>query len=94
MPNALVTGSPELVPDIVIALKSAGFDILAVRDSGPAGVSTILVGDDRSPDEIALLASVRPLEPLPWWRYADVDGDLGFADWRDSVLCLASQPSP
>ncbi len=29
MPTALVTGSPERVPDIAIALKSAGFDILA-----------------------------------------------------------------
>lgn len=29
MPNALVTGSPERVPDIAIALKSAGFDILS-----------------------------------------------------------------
>ena len=29
MPNALVTGSPERVPDITIALKSAGFDILS-----------------------------------------------------------------
>jgi hypothetical protein len=29
LPTALVTGSPERVPDIAIALKSAGFDILA-----------------------------------------------------------------
>ena len=29
MPNALVTGSPDRVPDIAIALKCAGFDILA-----------------------------------------------------------------
>ena len=29
MPNALVTGSPDRVPDIAIALKSAGFDILS-----------------------------------------------------------------
>src|SRR5437588_2676981 len=29
LPNALVTGSPERISDIAIALKSAGFDILA-----------------------------------------------------------------
>lgn len=29
MPTALVTGSPDRVPDVAIALKTAGFDILA-----------------------------------------------------------------
>ncbi|HEV3363606.1 MAG TPA: hypothetical protein VG795_05585 [Acidimicrobiia bacterium] len=36
MPTALVTGSPERVPDITIALKSAGFDILAAGAMSPA----------------------------------------------------------
>jgi hypothetical protein len=191
LPTALVTGSPERVPDIVIALKSAGFDILAagamspddvpdleansvdcyvqlpvdgpppsggalrrtrefiahemvarfdttarflpllapratvvlvtegpdpedyaagtpdpdqqalrtlvgvlaeaiLRDCGPAGVRATVVGEDRPPEEIAALAGHRPPEPLPWWLYASVDPDLDFADWRNSVLCLAS----
>jgi hypothetical protein len=184
LPNALVTGSPERVPDIAIALKSAGFDILAagpssaedvpdleansvdcyvqlpidgprpsggmlhrtrdvianeiltrfdtighflpllapsatvvlvtgapgpsdpdlktlrtlvgvlaeavIRDCGRHGVRATVVGEDRAPEEIAALASHRPPEPLPWWLYASVDPDLDFADWRNSVLCLAS----
>jgi hypothetical protein len=191
LPTALVTGSPERVPDIAIALKSAGFDILAagamtaedtpdleansvdcyvqlpvdgplptggalhrtrdviahevlsrfdsvaqflpllapsatvvlvtggptpedyaagthdpdlktlrtlvgvlaeaiLRDCGRAGIRATVVAEDRAPEEIAALASHRPPEPLPWWVYASVDPDLDFADWRNSVLCLAS----
>jgi hypothetical protein len=190
LPTALVTGSPERVPDIAIALKSAGFDILAagavpdvapdleansvdcyvqlpadqprstggalrrthdviahemlsrfdtaarllpllapsatvvlvtegpdpedsstgtsdpdqqalrtlvgvlaeaiLRDCGREGVRTTVVGEDRAPEEIAALASHQPPEPLPWWLYAGVDPDPDFADWRASILCLAS----
>ena len=191
MPTALVSGSPERVPDITIALKSAGFDILAagamspeeapdldassvdcyvqlpldqprasggalrrtrdaiahevldrfdaaarflpllapsatvvlvtegpdagddgagaadpdqkafrtlvgvlaeaiLRDCEQAGVRTTVVGEDRAHEEIAALASHRPPQPLPWWLYASVDPDLDFADWRTSILCLAS----
>lgn len=190
MPTALVTGSPERVPEIAIALKSAGFDILAagslsagetpdleansvdcyvqlpgdrprptggalhrtrdviahellsrfdaaarllpllsptatvllvtegpdpadppgrsdpaqqalrmlvgvmaetiLRDCGRSGVRTTVVAEDRAHEEIAALASHRPPEPLPWWLYASVDPDLDFADWRASILCLAS----
>lgn len=191
MPNALVTGSPERVPDIAIALKAAGFDILSagamspedvpdlesnsvdcyvqlpldppmpgggalrrtrdviahemvsrfdaaaqflpllapratvllvtegtdgvddtagrvdpdqktlrtlvgvlaeaiLRDCGGAGVRTAVVAEDRASEEIAALASHQPPEPLPWWLYAGVDPDLDFADWRNSILCLAS----
>ena len=39
MPTALVTGSPDRVPDIAIALKSAGFDILA---AGPISADDVL----------------------------------------------------
>ena len=96
MPTALVTGSAELVPDILIALKSAGFDILSVRDSGPGGLPTIVVGEapasDES-DEMASLAGESRPEPISWWSYAEIDGELGFANWRDSILCLASQQS-
>lgn len=84
MPNALVTGAPERVPDIAIALRSAGIDILTVllvtEDVDAAGV---LAG-------IAASAEHRPTEPKPWRRYADMDTDLEFADWRQSVLCMAS----
>jgi hypothetical protein len=191
LPTALVTGSPERVPDITVALKSAGFDILAagamtpqdapdlqegsvdcyvqlpvdgprsgggalqrtrdviahemvarfdtaahflpllapsatvvlvtegpdlegftpgrsdpdrkalrtmvgvlaeaiLRDRGRAGVRATVVSEDRAPEEIAALAAHRPPEPLPWWLYAGVDPELDFADWRNSVLCLAS----
>jgi hypothetical protein len=191
LPTALVTGSPERVPDIAIALKSAGFDILAagaisadeapdleansvdcyvqlpadqprptgsalhrardviaqemlsrfdiaarllpllaptatvllvtegpdpvdgygarpdpdqqalrtlvgvlaeaiLKDCGRSGVRTTVVAEDRAPEEIAALASQRLPEPLPWWLYAGVDPDLDFADWRTSILCLAS----
>src|SRR5918999_5415446 len=38
LPNALVTGSPERVPDIAIALKSAGFDILSAGAISPQDV--------------------------------------------------------
>ena len=193
MPNAVVTGASHRVPDIAIALKSAGFDILAagamsaddpvdleessvdcyvqlpgdapwpagravdrtramlahemsrfdtvtrflpllapgatvllvtddsdhgaanpgsaepgrtalhtiagvlaeaiVRDCGRRRIRATVVGGDQTPDEIAAVASHRPPEPLPWWLYADVDPDLGFADWRNSVLCLGSMRS-
>jgi hypothetical protein len=190
LPTALVTGSPERVPEIAIALKTAGFDILAagslspedapdlearsvdcyvqlpldaapagggalrrtrdviaqemlarfdsaarfipllapgatvmlvtddpapgdfpaatacdqkaarvlvgvlaeaiLRDCGPSGVRTTVVAEDRASEEIAALTSHRPPEPLPWWVYASIDPDLDFADWRNSILCLAS----
>ena len=38
MPTALITGSPERLPDITIALKSAGFDILS---AGPMSVEDV-----------------------------------------------------
>ena len=191
MPTAVVTGSPERVPDITVALKTAGFDILAagaisaddvpdleagsvdcyiqlptdgplpatgalrrtrqviahevlgrfdsavhflpllapsasvvlvtggpdpedvmtgtahpelkalrtlvgllgeafLSDCGPAGIRATVVGEDRTPEEIADLARHRLPERLPWWLYAGVDPDLAFADWRNSMLCLAS----
>ena len=61
-----------------------------LRDGGGARIRTTVVGEDRAQEEIAALASHRPPEPLPWWLYASVDPDLDFADWRASVLCLAS----
>ena len=190
MPTALVTGSPERVPDIAVALKSAGFDILSagpmsaddtpdleagsvdcyvqlpvdgpqrgggalrtramiahqmasrfdttasllpllapsatvllvtedgdpadtadpdlttlrtlaaalaeaiLRDGAETGIRATVVGEDRAPEEIAALAGHRPPEPRPWWLYATVDPDLSFADWRTSVLCLASLRNP
>ena len=61
-----------------------------LRDCGRSGVRTAVVAEDRASEEIAALASHRPPEPLPWWLYATVDPDLDFADWRNSILCLAS----
>jgi len=37
LPTALVTGSPERVSDIAVALKSHGFDILAAGSETPGG---------------------------------------------------------
>ena len=42
MPTALVTGAPDRVPDIAIALKSQGFDILSAGSEplvGPSGLA-------------------------------------------------------
>jgi hypothetical protein len=71
--------------------RRALVDVLAEaisRECGRAGVRAAVIGANRAPDEIAALAA-RPPQP-PWWYYADVDPELGFADWRNSVLCLAS----
>ena len=61
-----------------------------VRDCGRSGVRTAVVAEERASEEIAALTSHRLPEPLPWWLYATVDPDLGFADWRNSILCLTS----
>src|SRR5207244_2499546 len=113
LPTALVTGSPDRVPDITIALKSAGFDILSAGTMSPVDVPDLeansvdcyvqlpadpsLAGGGalrRTRDVIAheMLSrfDAAAPEPLPGWPYASVDPDLDFADWRNSILCLAS----
>ena len=60
LPTALVTGSPERLTDITVALKSAGFDILS---AGPMSLDPLLApratvllvteGSDRLDDSIA-----------------------------------------
>jgi hypothetical protein len=60
------------------------------RDGGRAGLRASVVAGDRAVQEIAALATHQPPQPRPWWLYADVDDDLAFADWRASILCLAS----
>ena len=103
MPTALVMGAPEWVPDIAIALKAAGFDVVTGGDMSaderpdlePAvGCQVLVTGGRhaRRADPVAGTAGHRPPESTLWWRYAEVDADLGFADWRDSILCLASRP--
>jgi hypothetical protein len=42
VPTALVTGSPDRVPDVTVALKSEGFDI--VSSGTPAAVAEAAVG--------------------------------------------------
>jgi hypothetical protein len=96
----LVAGGPEPDPDG--GPSSADPDqrarrvlagVLAeaiTRERGRAGIRATVIGEDRAPDEIAALAAQRPPEPRPWWHYAGVDPELDFADWRNSVLCLAS----
>jgi hypothetical protein len=167
VPTALVTGAPEWVPHVAIALKSEGFDIVSAGAEAPlapgsldcyvqlpdtvpawderalsrarsmvaddllarvdvatrlapclapravvvlvgeeslrwplemlaeaisaeaSGVRTKVVGGSRPPSEIAALA--RPDAPKRSWRsYLDEDPELGFAEWRDEVICLTS----
>jgi hypothetical protein len=89
-PQAASSGAPD--PDQKALRTLVGWLAEAiVRDCGQAGVRTTVVGEDRLPHEIAALAGRRPPEPRPWWLYASVDSDLDFADWRASILCLASQ---
>lgn len=167
VPTALVTGAPDWVPPVAIALKSEGFDILSAGEETPltpgsldcyvqlpgglpaadqpalsraravvadellarvdvvarlapylaphavvvlvgeeplrwllemladalaaetSGVQARVVGAFRLPAEIAALA--RPNGPHRTWQsYLDEDPELGFADWRDEVLCLTS----
>ncbi|HEY3239757.1 MAG TPA: hypothetical protein VGL92_09350 [Acidimicrobiia bacterium] len=167
VPTALVTGSPEWVPHVAVALKSEGFDIVSAGEEAPlapgsldcyvqlpgdvpttegpaltrarsvvaddllarvdvatrlapylaphavvllvgeeplrvvlemlaeaivseaSGVQAKVVGGVRAPSEIAALA--RPNGHHRSWRsYLDEDPELGFADWRDEVICLTS----
>jgi hypothetical protein len=88
-PGEPSTGTPD--PDQKALQTLVGVLAEAIlRDSGRSSVRATVVGEDRAPEEIAALASHRPPEPLPWWLYASVDPDLDFADWRASILCLAS----
>ena len=58
MPTALVTGSPDRVPDITIALKSAGYDILA------AGVMSPEDAPDVAANSVDCYVQL-PLDPPP-----------------------------
>lgn len=56
------------------------------------GVQAKVVGGSRPPSEIAALA--RPNGHRRSWRsYLDEEPELGYADWRDEVLCLTSSTS-
>jgi hypothetical protein len=84
-------GPSSLGPDRRARRALAGLLAEAiVRECDGSGIRVAVVGDDRALDEIAALAARRPPQPRPWWHYADVDPELEFADWRNSVLCLAS----
>src|SRR5438132_13745530 len=91
-PGDFATGAPDADQKAVRTLVGVLAEAI-LRDCGRAGVRATVVGEDRATEEIAALASHRPPEPLPWWLYAGVDPDLDFADWRASVLCLASMPN-
>ena len=96
----LVAGGPDFEPgaagradaDLTATAQRRLLEVLAeaiLQDQGRAGVRATVVGEDRAPEEIAALAATPP-DPRPWQLYADVDPELGFADWRASVLCLAA----
>lgn len=44
MPTAMVTGSPERLTDVTVALKSEGFDILSAGDDAPVGPGGLAPG--------------------------------------------------
>ena len=104
MPIALVTGAPDWASHVAIALKSEGFDVISAGEEVPpvpgsvdCAVVVLVVeeslrwplGGSRPPSEIA--ARARPDVPRRAWRsYLDEAPEMGFADWRDEVLCLAS----
>ena len=170
VPTALVTGAPEWVPPIAIALKSEGFDLVSAGEEAPLapgsidcyvqlpggvpvsgepslrrarsvvadellgrvdvathlapylaphavvllvgeaplrwllemlaeaivretdGVQAKVVDGSRLPSDIAALAH-RNGHRRSWRSYLDEDPELGFADWRDEVLCLTSAVS-
>jgi hypothetical protein len=167
VPNALVTGAPDRVPHVAIALKSEGFDIVSAGEgallapgsvdcyvqlpgdvppsdqpalsrarslvaddllarvdvaarlapslaphavvllvgdeffrpllemlaeaivSEASGVQAKVVGGFRPPAEIAAMAHPNG-HRRSWRSYLDEDPELGFADWREEVLCLTS----
>lgn len=57
-----------------------------LRDHGAAGVRTAVVDGAQAP----ALARSRSSGVEPWSSYSGLAPDLGFADWRDEVLCLAT----
>ena len=73
-----------------MSLTSSTTSGTVVNSWSAPSMRTAVIAEDRASHEIAALAGYRPPEPLPWWLYADVDPDLGFADWRNSMLCAAS----
>jgi len=106
VPIALVTGAPEWVPHVALALKSEGFDVLSDGDvpdgrrsdgqeappaRGPVDCY-VVVGGSHPPSEIAARAPSDG-HHRSWRSYLDEEPGLGFADWRDDVLCLTSSSS-
>ncbi len=93
MPTAHVTGAPEWVPHVALALKTEGFDILSAGEEAPLapGLVDCYVQVEAScpPSKPGTLARTHG-HPRPWRSYLDEEPDLGFADWRDEVLCLTS----
>lgn len=59
--------------------------ILADHDRD--GVRIAVVEDPRSPAEVVRLAN---FDTPTWSEYADMAPDLGFADWRNEIMCLQS----
>jgi hypothetical protein len=87
--------APSLAPHAVVLLVGEEslrwlLEMLAeaiVSDAN--GVQAKVVGGSRPPSEIAALA--RANGPRRSWRsHLDEDPELGFADWRDEVICLTS----
>lgn len=82
------TDSATVVRTLVGLLAEA-----ILRDS-PVGVQATVVDDHQTATEIAALARGRTQSgPTPWWLYSEIDSDLDFADWRNSMFCLSSARS-
>lgn len=91
--------APLLRPQacVVLVAPDTGRDLVArlarAISGGSIGgdVKAVVVGPDRSPPEIAELASDRG-EDRPWFqsRVAALSPDLSYADWKRELLCLSA----
>ena len=99
MPTALVTGSPERVPDITIALKSAGFDILAAGAMSPDEAPDLEPGSVDCYVQLPVDGPVREEWSvwLQYWAEALLRPELReahddfYARWRETIVRIVER---
>jgi hypothetical protein len=104
LPTALVTGAPERVPDIAVALKSQGFDILAAGREPPVGPHGLAPGSVDCYVQLSDSADPGPDSPIGRARAAIADELLARFDAaarlapllapRATVLLVADEDEP